>query len=890
MRIETEPTSSSNAPRKVHVQLQLPPQQPSTDVATAATITPGIHTPSSSRARIYRSSGKWATREIAALGFLNNVPLEAERQIVREGLLASSRMQFHRPSSAAGDSFRNQHSNKNENDDNNEHDDSQIEKENAEMVTSTTTSQQRQQVQEPNSTNNNNTNNNSGMRWWDKLISKDRSFFSAENRKAARRARLELEEKELECPSAAATAARAEAASKDSPSATATGAIIENQQAEIVPRQMPTLRVSSSELDQRASMQPAPGRRLEGLDATYIRPPKRLPRLKVMQQTSQLKESKRNASVREWEVQVAWGFGMNHKGNGNSGLLNGRAFFSCDGSYPIGVFSVIKYEPAREAAQRRRKKIEQMGGGGSQFIAPARDWRGISYAELLRRGRKLKKPDYFMDSSNHGRSSSLDDDELSETSSVSSQSSSDAPDHYVPGFLDDPDMVQGKHRHVMQGDKVIGPIISSTIQFVNPADLKADLNKQFRERFDGWEPPKPQRELIGAQVINGVYTLMDRTEPTEDNEIIEEDEEQEHLRSDGEILKRRKSSTASERDVEDEIRMPPSLTLSKIRNIKQEALLACNKANVEVSTVSLACVYFERLCLDCRVDKSNRRLVFAACLLLAFKINEPHVAIVNKNEDEEQQENRKWVLYSLVKQTAKSSNIFASLLEFFTHEWQLSLKALYKSEWGVFVALGFSLHATPSQVAFHFRRLMKKLEKTSAAYLGPDSYNQWKEALNEEAKRTERKEKRREARIERKERKLLALQRQLQQKAEEDRPHSPEHLSEHCDRVNENENFEGSKKVSGGKTRLWGKLKKAASIGMNMDRLSMSSTRKSMRPSASELSLRSKINSADKESETSHSRRVSFSGSEIQTTTTAPSISGDIKEDETKDDTEAVYF
>ena len=814
---------------------------------------------------------------------------------MREGLLANSRMQNHHQYT---DSFRNR-------DDENENENKTLEKENEKEAqqmnddskVAAVAPLQRQAQQGPVSSNT--------VHWWDKLISKDRSFFSAENRKAARRARLELEEKELECPSAAGAAGSSasvnagRAADKDPSSTTyhesTTTTTTEQHEITIVPRQIPTLRVSTSELDQRAS-KPAPGRRLEGLEATIIRPPKRLPRLKVMKQTSQLKESKRNASIREWEVQVAWGFGINvmgrstSNGAGNSGLLNGRAFFSCDESYPIGVFSVIKYEPAREAAQRRRKKIEQMGGGGSQFVAPTRDWRGISYAKLLRRGRKLKTPDNYLDTSNHGKSPSLDDDK-SDDSSVSSHSSSEAPDHYVPGFLDDPDMVQGKHRHVMQGDMVIGPIISSTIQFVNPSDLKADLNKQFRERFDGWEPSKPQRELIGAQVINGVYTLMDRTEPVEDDEIVEEDGEAElHMDdnlNDDKMINRRKIPTASEREVEAEIRMPPSLTLSKIRNVKQDALEACTKANVEVSTVALACVYFERLCLDCRVDKSNRKLVFAACLLLAFKINEPHVAIVNKNEDEDQQENKKWVMYSLVKQTAKSSNIFASLLEFFTNEWQLSLKALYKSEWGVFVALGFSLHATPSQVAFHFRRLMKKSEKTSAAYLGPDSYNQWKEALNEEAKRTERKEKRREARMERKERQLLALQRQLQQKAEEERSHSPAHLSEDCDRINANDNFEGSKKSFGGRTRLWGKLKKAASIGMKMDSLSMP-TKRTLRHSGSEVSLRSKMNNADRESV---SRRVSFSGSEIQTTTTAPSINGDMKEDESKDDTsEVVYF
>ena len=51
--------------------------------------------------------------------------------------------------------------------------------------------------------------------------------------------------------------------------------------------------------------------------------------------------------------------------------------------------------------------------------------------------------------------------------------------------------------------------------------------------------------------------------------------------------------------------------------------------------------------------------------------------------------------------------MYAALLEFFTQEWSLSLKHLFDAEWGVFAALGFSLHVSPSQVTFHFKRLMK---------------------------------------------------------------------------------------------------------------------------------------------------------------------------------------
>ncbi|CAN0520272.1 unnamed protein product, partial [Scytosiphon promiscuus] len=43
---------------------------------------------------------------------------------------------------------------------------------------------------------------------------------------------------------------------------------------------------------------------------------------------------------------------------------------------------------------------------------------------------------------------------------------------------------------------------------------------------------------------------------------------------------------------------------------------------MEVATVALACIYFERLCLAGLVTKPNRRLAMAACLAISYKFNE----------------------------------------------------------------------------------------------------------------------------------------------------------------------------------------------------------------------------------------------------------------------------
>lgn len=106
------------------------------------------------------------------------------------------------------------------------------------------------------------------------------------------------------------------------------------------------------------------------------------------------------------------------------------------------------------------------------------------------------------------------------------------------------------------------------------------------------------------------------------------------------------------------------------------------------------------------VDKSNRRLSFAASLLLAAKMNESNSMIAFTDPGAETN-NKQNIIESFVKPSKKSTKIFESLVVFFTHDWSLSLKELFAAEWIVFTSLGFSLKARPSEVAFHFRRLLR---------------------------------------------------------------------------------------------------------------------------------------------------------------------------------------
>jgi hypothetical protein len=196
---------------------------------------------------------------------------------------------------------------------------------------------------------------------------------------------------------------------------------------------------------------------------------------------------------------------------------------------------------------------------------------GISYRALLQKRKKEKqikafnrligrsntsppekRPSSPRDRDIFDNISSSDEDNI-DTDPESSSSDESVAGYHV-GFLDDPRMVHGRNRNVMMGDKETGPIISSTIQFVKPSVLKADLNKQFRERFDQWEVPKSQRKYIGAKIIDGVYTLIDPTTAT-----------QEDMDDVNNISGRSRSGSISGEHERETIRMPPSLTLSKIR-------------------------------------------------------------------------------------------------------------------------------------------------------------------------------------------------------------------------------------------------------------------------------------------------------------------------------------
>ncbi|XP_029974602.1 CDK5 and ABL1 enzyme substrate 2 [Salarias fasciatus] len=121
------------------------------------------------------------------------------------------------------------------------------------------------------------------------------------------------------------------------------------------------------------------------------------------------------------------------------------------------------------------------------------------------------------------------------------------------------------------------------------------------------------------------------------------------------------------------------LTLSKIRSLKREMRLVGESCGLQPVTVAMAFVYFEKLVLQGRLNKQNRKLVSAACILLAAKISS-----------------------DLKKQEVKH------LIDKLEDCFRLSRKELISFEFIILVSLQMALYLPESTVLPHYRRLLQQ--------------------------------------------------------------------------------------------------------------------------------------------------------------------------------------
>ncbi|KAK2851774.1 hypothetical protein Q5P01_008050 [Channa striata] len=121
------------------------------------------------------------------------------------------------------------------------------------------------------------------------------------------------------------------------------------------------------------------------------------------------------------------------------------------------------------------------------------------------------------------------------------------------------------------------------------------------------------------------------------------------------------------------------LTLSKIRSLKREMRAVSEECGLQPVTISMAFVYFEKLVLQGRLNKQNRKLVAAACVLLAAKISSD----LRKPE---------------VKQ----------LIDKLEERFRINRRELIPLEFPVLVALEMGLYLPESMVMPHYRRLVQQ--------------------------------------------------------------------------------------------------------------------------------------------------------------------------------------
>ncbi|KAJ3586409.1 hypothetical protein NHX12_012807 [Muraenolepis orangiensis] len=121
------------------------------------------------------------------------------------------------------------------------------------------------------------------------------------------------------------------------------------------------------------------------------------------------------------------------------------------------------------------------------------------------------------------------------------------------------------------------------------------------------------------------------------------------------------------------------LTLSKIRSLKREMRAVGEECSLQPVTVAMAFVYFEKLVLQARLNKHNRKLVASACVLLAAKISSD----LRKPE---------------VRQ----------LIDKLEERFRINRRELIPLEFQVLVALEMGLYLPESKVMPHYRRLVKQ--------------------------------------------------------------------------------------------------------------------------------------------------------------------------------------
>ncbi len=271
-----------------------------------------------------------ATREISALDFLLNIPLEAEQEIVRSGLEAERNVgnssNNNSGTGLTGGSINNHRLDRSYSID----DEEKVELDLKIGVVD--------DVSSPNGVSRNDDwKMSSGATWWQPMIQENKEFFAAEEERIKKREQLELETGILEAPNGSdALSSMEEGKWKHNhhnmqqdggnKSSTASNAMSNSTSLSLHSR--------GNLYDERTTF--VPGRRLDGNEATLVRIPLEEAQTEL---NTTMRTVVRKAAVREWERKM-----VSSRDNENKQcLLDGRIFFSGNNNnfIIIDVYCVI---------------------------------------------------------------------------------------------------------------------------------------------------------------------------------------------------------------------------------------------------------------------------------------------------------------------------------------------------------------------------------------------------------------------------------------------------------------------------------------------------------------------------------------------------------------------
>jgi len=140
-----------------------------------------------------------------------------------------------------------------------------------------------------------------------------------------------------------------------------------------------------------------------------------------------------------------------------------------------------------------------------------------------------------------------------------------------------------------------------------------------------------------------------------------------------------------------------SLTLSKIRKLKHLLVRVTEHADLELSTVAKSFTFFEKLVLKDLVNKPNRKLAAACCLLLATKAND------SKDTD------------------------LRALIALLSEHLDVCRTDVVAAEFPVLAALHFDLFPPAHEYLPHMERILVSLDYSNIQeYLGERMYIIWK--------------------------------------------------------------------------------------------------------------------------------------------------------------------